>query len=94
MESTQTTRVVLFDLDNTLFDHYHSMRSAISAVQEKYASLARDKREDLIDNYNSVLQRTYDKYLCKEITYEETDVMKVHFFFGRAWFARTESRRS
>jgi FMN phosphatase YigB (HAD superfamily) len=81
MESTRTTKVVLFDLDNTLFDHYHSLRSAISAVQEKYASLAGNKLEDLIARYNAALQRAYDKYLCKEITYEEADVMKVQLFF-------------
>jgi len=81
MESTQTTKVVLFDLDNTLFDHHHSLRSAISAVQEKYASLAGNKPEDLIARYNSALQRAYDKYLCKEITYEETDIIKIQLFF-------------
>lgn len=80
MESTRTTKVVLFDLDNTLFDHYHSLRSAISAVQEKYASLAGSKLEDLIARYNAALQRAY-KYLCKEITYEEADAMKVQLFF-------------
>jgi putative hydrolase of the HAD superfamily len=81
MESTQTTKVVLFDLDNTLFDHHHSLRSAISAVQEKYASLAGNEPEDLIARYNSALQRAYDKYLCKEITYEETDIIKIQLFF-------------
>jgi FMN phosphatase YigB (HAD superfamily) len=55
MESTRTTKVVLFDLDNTLFDHYHSLRSAISAVQEKYANLAGNKLEDLIARYNAAL---------------------------------------
>lgn len=84
MEPTPTpaTAAVLFDLDNTLFDHHHSLQSAISTVQEKYAGLARYEPEDLVARYNAALQRAYDKYLRKEITYEETDVMKVQMFFA------------
>src|SRR5579862_8638622 len=81
MESTQTTKVVLFDLDNTLFDQYHSLRSAISAVQEKYASLAGNEQGDLIVRYNAAIQRTYNKCLCKEIAYKEADTVKVQLFF-------------
>ena len=81
MESTRTTKVVLFDLDNTFFNHYHSLRFAISFIQKKYASLAGNELEDLIARYNAPLQRAYDKYLCKEIAYEEADVMKVQLFF-------------
>lgn len=81
MQSTQTKTIVLFDLDNTLFDHYHSLRTAISAVQERYASLKGHRLEDLIARYNAALERAYDKYLSKEILYEETYVMKVHLFF-------------
>ncbi len=68
-------------MDNTLFDHHHSLQSAISAVQEKYADLARHDPEDLVVEYSAALQHAYDKYLRKEITYEETQGMKVHMFF-------------
>ncbi|RYP79880.1 hypothetical protein DL769_002713 [Monosporascus sp. CRB-8-3] len=79
LESTHP--VVLFDLDNTLFDHNHSLRSAISAVQENYAYLAEHVLEELIARYNAALQQAYSQYLYKEITYEEADVMKVQLFF-------------
>ncbi|RYO85440.1 hypothetical protein DL764_009176 [Monosporascus ibericus] len=75
--------IVLFDLDNTIFDHSHSLRSAISAIQENYADLAVYGLEELIARYNAALQEAYDKYLYKEITYEEADVMKVQLFFTR-----------
>ncbi|KAF2177738.1 hypothetical protein K469DRAFT_806552 [Zopfia rhizophila CBS 207.26] len=81
MEPTCTSRVVLFDLDNTLFDYYYSLRSKISAIQEKYPSLAGIKLEELITRYNTALQIAYNKYLDEHITYEETDVMKVQLFF-------------
>jgi putative hydrolase of the HAD superfamily len=81
MGSTAATKIVLFDLDNTLFDHYHSLRSAISAVQARYVSLSTYVREDLIERYNGALQEAYDKYLRKEITYDEADSMKVQIFY-------------
>ncbi|KAH8912842.1 HAD-like protein [Coniochaeta sp. PMI_546] len=78
--AASSTKVVLFDLDNTLFDHHHSLRSAISAVQEKYPSLTGYTMKELVAKYNDVLQRAYDQYLAKSITYDETDGLKVRLF--------------
>ncbi|KAF9772832.1 hypothetical protein IL306_009431 [Fusarium sp. DS 682] len=73
--------VILFDLDNTLFDHYHSLRCAISAVQKKYPGLAETQVSKLVDLYNECLQQAYDRYLEKVITYDETESEKVKLFF-------------
>ena len=81
MELNCKTKLVLFDLDNTLFDHQRSLRSAISIVQEAYPNLAEFTLEILITVYNVALQKAYDKYLAKEIMYIETDAMKVQLFF-------------
>jgi putative hydrolase of the HAD superfamily len=81
MEPTRI-RVVFFDLDGTLFDHKHSLRLAISAIQRKYTGLVGKGIEDLIDQYNIALQLAYDEYLDKVITYEEADVRKIHLFFS------------
>ncbi|KAH6869757.1 HAD-like domain-containing protein [Thelonectria olida] len=81
--SPEPLRVVLFDLDNTLFDHYHSLRSAISAIQKKYASLSEKKLEELVGTYNTALQQAYDEYLDKKITYAETEAKKIQLFFNR-----------
>jgi putative hydrolase of the HAD superfamily len=75
-------KVVFFDLDGTLFDHYHSLRLAISALQKKYTVLAEKNIEELVDQYNVALQRAYDAYLDKVITYEEADIRKIHLFFA------------
>jgi len=80
MASTSTSKVVFFDLDNTLFDHNHALQSAISAVQEKYTNLRERKKEDLITNYNTVLQQTYEEYL--EPSLEET--MQFHAIYKTA----------
>lgn len=80
MEPT-LTKVVFFDLDGTLFDHYHSLCLAITAMQLTYPGLAGKNVEELIDKYNTTLQPAYDDYLNKMITYEEADARKIHLFF-------------
>lgn len=77
---SQTSKVVLFDLDNTLFDHCHSLRCAVLAVQQRFASLKGYELGDLITNYNAALQRVYNNYLNKEIAHESMDLAKVQLF--------------
>lgn len=71
---------VLFDLDNTLFDHYYSLRNAISVNREQFG-LDAFTVSQLIDVYNASLQVAYDRYLQKEISYDEKDSEKVRLFF-------------
>ncbi len=71
---------VLFDLDNTLFDHFYSLRNAISANREQFG-LDSFTVNQLIDTYNASLQVAYDRYLKMEISYEEKDREKVRIFF-------------
>jgi putative hydrolase of the HAD superfamily len=81
------TKLILFDLDGTLFDHYHSLRCAISAIQDGWPQVASHNRNDLISVYNSALQQAYDKFLSKEITYEETNALKIQLFFAAVGLA-------
>ncbi|RSL53864.1 hypothetical protein CEP53_007632 [Fusarium sp. AF-6] len=81
MEPTPT-KVVFFDLDGTLFDHYRSMSLAISEIQLTYPGLEGKNVEELTQKYNTALQQAYDEYLDKVITYEETDTRKVDLFFA------------
>ncbi|RSL57614.1 hypothetical protein CEP54_008202 [Fusarium duplospermum] len=81
MEPTPT-KVVFFDLGGTLFDHYHSMRLAISAIQLTYPGLERKNVEELVEKYNAALHQAYDEYLNKVITYEEADIPKIDLFFA------------
>lgn len=83
METPPTAKAIIFDLDKTLFDHDHSLRCAISAVQSEYASLAGHAADELVLKYNAALQEAYDSYLDKAITYEEADLIKVRLFFAQ-----------
>jgi HAD superfamily hydrolase (TIGR01549 family) len=82
MSSPPPTKTVLFDLDNTLFDHSHSLHSALSATQASFPILSLLNLDHLINKYNAALQHSYDAYLRKEVTYEEANLIKVRTFFS------------
>ncbi|KAF4445801.1 had-superfamily subfamily variant 1 [Fusarium austroafricanum] len=73
-------KVVFFDLDNTLFDHQHSLHLAISAIQKEYADLAVWDPNLLAFHYNKALQQVYNEYLDNSFTEEEADFRKVSLF--------------
>mgnify|MGYP001604276379 CR=1 FL=1 len=73
---------VLFDLDNTLFDHHYSVKKAISKQREPFG-LGSFTASQLTDIYNSSLQVAYDRYLRKEISYEEKDLEKSEAFLSK-----------
>lgn len=81
MKTSPNINTVLFDLDETLFDHYYSMKSAITSVRETFPVLTDIDSAILIDLYQKSLQKAYDAYLIKEITYKEKDRQKVKYFF-------------
>ncbi|KXH28255.1 hypothetical protein CSIM01_09773 [Colletotrichum simmondsii] len=81
MPSAPSKRTVLFDLDGTLFDHYHSLSCGISLIRQRYSALASFDSTDLINQYNASLQLAYDEYLRGIITYNEADYRKVRLFF-------------
>ena len=72
---------VLFDLDNTLFDHDHSVQAAMAAVQKEHVRLSEFALSDLVFYYNIALDQTYDRYLDYKLTHEEIDMDKVTLFF-------------
>lgn len=80
VEKIEKKNTVLFDLDNTLYDHYYSLRNAMT-IQRCRLSLNSFPIGQLIDIYNGSLQKAYDRYLRKEISYEETGHEKVSLFF-------------
>ncbi|OHF00686.1 hypothetical protein CORC01_04003 [Colletotrichum orchidophilum] len=84
---------VLFDLDNTLFDHCHSLRSAIPSIQASYDSFETHNSQDLISKYNKSLQKAYDEYLRNEITYEVADFKKVRLFFGEIGLSEPDHKQ-
>jgi putative hydrolase of the HAD superfamily len=60
-------RAVLFDLDDTLFDHAHATRHALSAVARAEAALARWTPDELFARHSLVLETLHRRVLAGEI---------------------------
>jgi putative hydrolase of the HAD superfamily len=56
-------QLVLFDLDDTLFDHQHSRRCGLLALQQAYPSLAYFPIEALVAEHERQLTASYDQVL-------------------------------
>ncbi|MGA7206911.1 MAG: HAD family hydrolase [Specibacter sp.] len=61
-------RAVLFDLDNTLFDHLTSARGGLDAFVR---SLGVELTSDLSRSWFEIEQVTYDRFLTKELNFQE-----------------------
>ena len=82
MEAPTKDSVILFDLDNTLFDHQHSLRCGIQAIRTAYPLLSSFRDEKLTTIYNRSLHQAYDSYLHGDISYSEKDMLKIGLFFA------------
>lgn len=60
-------RAVLFDLDDTLFDHRHGARAALAAVRDGHAALAAVTMTELERRHSQVLEALHLRVLANEI---------------------------
>jgi HAD superfamily hydrolase (TIGR01549 family) len=81
MEPPNNTVAILFDLDNTLFDHSHSLHCAILSLRTSYPEFSSFPDSKLTTTYHRCLEQAYNSYLRKTITYAEKDIRKIKSFF-------------
>ena len=67
-------RVVLFDLDDTLFDHQHCSRAGLVAVQATYARRIDRPLDELESAYHMLLEQWHEKVLDGSISIDEARV--------------------
>ncbi len=81
---------VLFDLDDTIFDHHYSLESGLKAVMERYDCLKKYSREEFIDEHLRLLNELHQAQVLKgKLSVEEARVER----FKRA-FENTGVRMS
>jgi putative hydrolase of the HAD superfamily len=61
-------RAILFDLDNTLFDHHTSARAGLQGFLRH---LNRKPSRELARSWFEIEQRNYARFLAKEISFQE-----------------------
>lgn len=74
-------RAVLFDLDDTLFDHSTAARSAVARWASERGLVGEE--EQLSSRWRSVSDLHYRRYQAREITFEEQGRERVREFLAR-----------
>jgi putative hydrolase of the HAD superfamily len=78
-----STTAILFDLDNTLYDHYYSMRRAMGVVLSTWPNaFGTGSADNLCSAYGRALDRSYERYIHGTCTRENAEVETVDSFFS------------
>tara|TARA_R110002060_G_scaffold26923_2_gene36545 strand:- start:135 stop:497 length:363 start_codon:yes stop_codon:yes gene_type:complete len=80
--STKPPQLILFDLDNTLFSHTHSLDCALSSIQCAFPKLSTIPLPHLLTTYNAALQTAYNRYLTGQIPFSSTHALKIQLFYS------------
>jgi putative hydrolase of the HAD superfamily len=81
-EQSYHPRVVLFDLDDTLFDHDHGARAALAAVQAAHSCLARMPFEELEVAHARHLEDLHADVLGGRVGLDDARVERFRRLFG------------
>lgn len=76
-----TIKAVLFDLDDTLFDHLTSARSGLHAFLRH---LGLPPSDDLSAAWFNIERASYDRFLAKELTFQEQRRERLRHFLPLA----------
>lgn len=75
-------KAVIFDMDDTLFDHRHSVRSALSAMQSKYDCFAKIPLDEFEKLHIKLLEEIHvERILTGELTLDEGRAMRFEKAF-------------
>lgn len=75
------TRAVIFDLDDTLFDHYHSVQSGLLALQGVYPRLSLHSLADLTETYVDLVETLHIQVLRGLLTIDQARIQRIQSFF-------------
>ncbi|MBC6610167.1 HAD family hydrolase [Hymenobacter sp. BT507] len=67
---------LLFDLDDTLFDHAGTARAALRASTAQFASLAEVPLDDLYARYSELLEEIHPRVMAGEVNYLDARRMR------------------
>ena len=84
-------RVVLFDLDDTLFDHQHCSLAGLIAVQKTYAGRINGSIDDLESAYRMLLEQWHEKVLDGSISIDEARVERFRSLFSGGQTVATDA---
>ena len=77
-----TTTAVLFDLDDTLFDHWSCTREALSALRERYAAFGVMPLEAFEAEHGHLLDELHLEVLAGRLTVADARIERFRRLFG------------
>jgi putative hydrolase of the HAD superfamily len=75
---------VLFDLDDTLFDHQHGTREALTALRRRHACLQQWAATDLAARHSILLERLHVEVLAARLTVDDARQRRFSVLFADA----------
>ena len=78
-----TLSLILFDLDETLFDHLHASRSALDALRQDHPDLESIPLGTLAKEAYRILEATHLRVLAGELTVTDARVERLRQLFNR-----------
>lgn len=85
MDSSETEsnlQAVLFDLDDTLYDHLHSARHGLKKMSDRHPVMQTIAFTELEQRYSEILEDIHTQLLRNEITQREARVTRTQKLFG------------
>ena len=83
MQKTRHVRAVLFDMDDTLFDHRHSSRSGLVAIQQRYPCFQHTPIDELERIHLSLLEEVHLQVLRGEMSLEQARTVRMERLFAQ-----------
>ncbi len=87
-----TIRAVLFDLDETLFDHRRASMSSLGEMQREHPRLLAVPLTELEATFYRILDQTFPAVLAGDVTPEQSRVHRVQLLFAEYGAPLTEQR--
>ena len=78
------TRAVLIDLDDTLVDHLHAMRSALQALHRSDVRLQALEYDFLVAEWQRVLEAMHDDVALGRVPIRESRIIRYRHFYSLA----------
>ncbi len=81
-------KTVLFDVDDTLFDHTHSTRIGLNAVRQRYGRLGQKSVDELEHDFLQLSSEIWPLVLQGRMTVDESRLVRLRQLFalyGAAW---------
>ena len=83
MQKSSHVRAVLFDMDDTLFDHRHSSRSGLMAMQQRYPCFQQTTIDELEQAYILLLEEIHLQVLLGEMNLDQARIVRMERLFAQ-----------